>query len=210
MDRLLCLLVFSVLSLFIGGCASTSQPAASVEALDYPTGQTAHAGILSGLVVGVTDGDTIKVLDDQRTQHKIRLAGIDAPEKTQAFGQQSKQHLSSLVFGRRVLVETGKKDRYERTVGKVVIDGRDANLAMVATGMAWHYKKYLKEQPASDKFEYSAAEQNARVARRGLWAGFTNHWSLGNGEEAKSLRHMDTNRASESPPTQWLQSSHSS
>lgn len=127
------------------------------------------SGELVGQVVGVTDGDTITVLDDQRTQHKIRLAGIDAPEKAQAFGQQSKEHLSSLVFGRRVTVEAEKQDRYRRTVGKVVIDGRDANLAMVVAGMAWHYKKYEDEQTPSDRLLYADAEQGARDARLGLW-----------------------------------------
>ena len=130
---------------------------------------TAQAGTLAGLVVGVTDGDTITMLDDQRTQHKIRLAGIDAPEKAQAFGQRSKEHLSSLVFGRRVLIETEKQDRYRRTVGKVVIDGRDANLAMVVAGMAWHYKKYQGEQSPSDRLLYADAEQGAREVGRGLW-----------------------------------------
>ena len=97
-------------------------------------------GTVDGQVVGVTDGDTITVLDGQRTQHKVRLAGIDAPEKAQAFGQRSKEHLSSLVFGRQVKVETEKQDRYGRTVGKVLVEGRDANLAMVVAGLAWHYK----------------------------------------------------------------------
>lgn len=91
-------------------------------------------------------------------------------QKAQAFGQQSKEYLSSLVFGRRVLVETGKKDRYERTVGKVVIDGRDANLAMVVAGMAWHYTKYQGEQPPSDRLLYADAEQLAAKERRVLWS----------------------------------------
>lgn len=129
----------------------------------------AQAGTLVGLVVGVTDGDTITVLDDQRTQHKIRLSGIDAPEKAQAFGQRSKEALSALVFGRRVTVDTEKQDRYRRAVGKVVIDGRDANLAMVLAGMAWHYKKYEGEQSPSDRLLYADAEREAREVRRGLW-----------------------------------------
>lgn len=130
---------------------------------------TVQAGTLEGLVVGVTDGESITLLDDQRTQHKIRLAGIDAPEKAQAFGQQSKEHLSSLALGRQVLVETGKQKRYLRTVGKAIIDGRDANLAQVVAGMAWHYKKYEGEQSAVERFMYSSAENTARTSRRGLW-----------------------------------------
>lgn len=188
-DRLLRLLILAVVSFFIGGCASTSRPAASVEAIDHPPGQAAaHAGTLACLVVGVTDGDTITVLDDQRTQHKIRLAGIDAPEKTQAFGQRSKEHLSSLVFGRRVLVETEKQDRYRRTVGKVVIDGRDANLAMVVAGMAWHYKKYQSEQSEADRLLYSDAERTAIELRRGLWSDPTptapSDWRAGKRKQA--------------------------
>lgn len=128
-----------------------------------------HAGELVGRVVGVTDGDTVTVLDDQLTQHKIRLTGIDAPEKAQAFGQRSKEALSSLVFSRRVTVEFEKQDRYGRTVGKVVVDGLDANLAMVSAGMAWHYKKYQAEQSPADRLSYAEAEQEAREVRRGLW-----------------------------------------
>lgn len=130
----------------------------------------AWAQILTGRVVGVTDGDTITVLDDQRVQHKIRLAGIDAPEKSQAFGQRSKAFLSSLVFSKPVVVETQKTDRYGRTVGKVLVGDRDANLALVVAGLAWHYKKYETEQSASDRMIYASAEQDARVARQGLWA----------------------------------------
>lgn len=127
------------------------------------------AGALVGQVVGVTDGDTITVLDGQHTQHKIRLAGIDAPEKAQAFGQRSKEHLSSLVFGKQVTVEAEKRDRYRRTVGTVMVDGRDANLAMVVAGLAWHYKKYEGEQALSDRLLFAAAEREAREGRRGLW-----------------------------------------
>ena len=129
----------------------------------------ALAGTLAGKVVGIADGDTLTVLDAQRTQHKIRLAGIDAPEKKQAFGNRSKEHLSSLVFGRHVMVEAAKQDRYGRTIGKVIIDGKDANLAMVVAGLAWHYKQYRREQSPTDRLLYAGAEQEARSARRGLW-----------------------------------------
>jgi endonuclease YncB( thermonuclease family) len=80
-------------------------------------------------VVGVSDGDTITVLDDAKVQHKIRLAGIDAPEKGQAFGERSKQRLSDLVFQKRVEVRCHKKDRYKREVPDQPSSGRVANLA---------------------------------------------------------------------------------
>lgn len=112
----------------------------------------AHAETLTGRTVGVSDGDTITVLDLTNTQHKIRLAGIDAPEKSQPFGQRSKESLSELVFGRTVTVETDKVDRYRRKVGKVrTPEGMDANLEQVRRGLAWHYKEYEQEQTEADR-----------------------------------------------------------
>jgi len=93
-----------------------------------------HAQTLHGRVVGVTDGDTVKVLDGSNQEHKIRLAGIDAPERKQPFGQRAKQHLSDLVYGKNVVVEWHKQDRYKRIVGKILIGERDANLEMVRAG----------------------------------------------------------------------------
>ncbi|WP_018078807.1 thermonuclease family protein [Thiobacillus denitrificans] len=130
----------------------------------------AQAETLMGEVVGLADGDTVTVLDAQRVQHKIRLAGIDAPEKGMPWGQKSKESLSDRVFRRIVIVEWQKQDRYGRLVGKIMVDGRDANLAQVADGMAWHYKDYQKEQTLDDRLRYAQAELDARNARRGLWA----------------------------------------
>lgn len=162
-------LLATLFSLLMAGCALSSLPPSSIEVkADSQSSQTSSK-LIAGLVVGVTDGDTITVLDDQRAQHTIRLAGIDAPEKAQAFGLRSKEHLSLLVFGRRVLVETEKQDRYGRTVGKVIINGLDASLAMVVAGMAWHYKKYESDQSITDRTLYSDAELVARRNRQGLW-----------------------------------------
>jgi endonuclease YncB( thermonuclease family) len=130
---------------------------------------TAAAEAYQGRVVGVSDGDTITVLDSSNTQHKVRLSGIDAPEKSQPFGQRSKQSLSDLVFGKAVTVETTKRDRYGREIGKVLTGGLDVNLEQVRRGLAWHYKAYEREQPAEDRTTYSTAEQEARAARIGLW-----------------------------------------
>ena len=133
-------------------------------------GLTCHAGTIDGRVVSVADGDTITVLDNDKVQHKIRLGGIDAPEKSQAYGNRSKESLSDLVFSKAVTVETEKKDRYGRDVGKVLVSGVDANLLQVQRGFAWHYKAYQREQSANDRKLYDLAESEARAARRGLWA----------------------------------------
>ena len=121
-------------------------------------------------VYGVSDGDTVKVRCSQGKQVTIRLSGIDAPEKKQPFGQRSKQNLSALVFSKLVTVETKKLDRYGREIGKILVDGVDANLMQVQRGFAWHYKAYEREQPAIDRKVYADAENEARAARRGLWA----------------------------------------
>ena len=125
-----------------------------------------------GRVVRVADGDTITVLASGGTRsvasaapvpHKIRLQGIDAPEKKQAFGNASRKFLSGLVANREVRVTYAKRDRYGRILGTVFVDGRDINLEMLKAGMAWHYKKY-DTNPT-----YAKAESEARTARRGLW-----------------------------------------
>lgn len=136
---------------------------------------------LEGRVVGVADGDTVTVLDARRVQHRIRLAGIDAPEKGQPFGQRSKQNLSALVFGRPVRIEWHKQDRYGRKVGKVWIAAPDclnqscpktvdANLAQLAVGLAWWHRDYASEQPAADRGRYEFAEADSRKRQVGLWA----------------------------------------
>lgn len=128
-----------------------------------------QADVLHGRVVSVADGDTLTILDASNQQFKIRLKGIDAPEKRQPFGQVSKQHLASMVFGKPVAVEWFKRDRYQRTLGKVLLDGRDVNQEQIKSGMAWHYKKYAKEQPLEDRQSYSDAETEARQRMIGLW-----------------------------------------
>ena len=114
-------------------------------------------------VVKVTDGDTITVLLD-KTEHTIRLEGIDAPEKKQAFGTKARQALADKIFGETVRVEWNKRDRYKRIIGRVYLDKQDISLEMVKEGLAWHYTKYSKEAALAD------AEKEARKAGRGLWA----------------------------------------
>lgn len=124
----------------------------------------AHAyADFTGKVVAVTDGDTIKVLDSTNTQYKVRLTGIDAPERGQPFGNKSREFLASMVAGKEVRVEPDKKDRYGRTLGKVWVRPADcpscgktldANLAQVTAGMAWWYRYYAKAQSPEDKGRY--------------------------------------------------------
>ena len=119
---------------------------------------------IKGRVVAIADGDTITVLDANQVQRKIRLEGIDAPEKKQAFGTRSRQTLGDLVAGKDVTVQWNKKDRYGRIIGHVYLGDRDIDMEMVQAGMAWHYRQYSKSA------ELAAAEAEARKDRLGLWA----------------------------------------
>jgi len=131
--------------------------------------QVAHAEVI-GRVVAVADGDTLTILDPvKKVQHRIRLAGIDAPEKRQPFGHRSKENLSKWVFGRDALIEGNKIDRYGRLVGKVIVDGHDAGLEQVRAGLAWWYRAYAKEQTPKDQENYEHAEKLAREEKLGLW-----------------------------------------
>lgn len=128
------------------------------------------ADVLFGRVVGVSDGDTITVLGESKTKFVIRLMGIDAPEKAQAFGQESKQSLTELIYDRDVEVTWFKRDRYGRTVGLVRVNGVDVCLEQIKSGFAWHYKQYEREQTTEDRVSYAEAERVARSARLGLWS----------------------------------------
>ncbi|WP_024302400.1 thermonuclease family protein [Pseudogulbenkiania sp. MAI-1] len=131
-----------------------------------------EGGDISGIVVGVADGDTITVLDAAQQQHKIRFAFIDAPEKAQPYGQRAKQSLSERVYRQSVKVDVIEKDRYGRVVGRVWQGATDVNLAQLKDGYAWHYRFYAsKSQSAGDFSSYEAAEQRAREQQLGLWAG---------------------------------------
>ena len=132
---------------------------------------TLCAATLVGRVVAVSDGDTITVLDADAKQHRVRLEGIDAPERGQAFHDRSRQNLAAMVQGRPVSVEWTKRDRYGRVVGRVFADGHDVNLLQIEMGYAWHFKPYAKEQEAQAREAYAAAEEEARAVARGLWSG---------------------------------------
>ncbi len=132
-------------------------------------------------VVGVTDGDTITVLDANNVQHRIRLAGVDAPEKGQPFAERSKQSLRRMVMGRNARIEWDEQDRYGRLVGKVWVTPAgincaqepcprtlDAGRAQLTVGLAWHYLG--RHQGEEDSLAYEFDEVEARARRVGLWS----------------------------------------
>lgn len=125
---------------------------------------------LDGMIVGVADGDTVTLLDAGKTQHRIRLDGIDAPERTQAYGQRARQSLAQLAHGRTAHADCPKIDRYGRVVCRVTIDGVDVGLEQIRRGFAWHYVKYAHEQRAVDRANYARAESDARSTHTGLWS----------------------------------------
>lgn len=134
------------------------------------TAYSTVAAELTGRVTGIADGDTLNVfIECAKFEMPIRLAGIDAPEKGMAFGNVSKRSLSEMAFGKVVIIEWDKKDKYGRLVGKVSVDGLDVNLEQVKKGLAWHFKEYQDEQTQADRDSYAKAENDARAAKAGLW-----------------------------------------
>lgn len=121
------------------------------------------ADIYEGRVVSVLDGDTLIALLKTNEQIRIRLAEIDAPEKSQPFGQVSKQSLSDICFGKHAIVQKVDIDRYGRTVGKVSCDNINANKEQVQRGLAWAYVKYVHDKSILD------LETIARNKNQGLW-----------------------------------------
>ena len=114
--------------------------------------------------MSVKDGDTIEVLHNRKAE-RIRLTGIDCPEKNQTFGQRAKQATSALSFGQNVTIQKTGKDRYGRTLGTVVLpNDRNLNYELVKDGWCWCYQKYA---PSNTVLE--GLESEARKARKGLW-----------------------------------------
>lgn len=130
--------------------------------------QTAAAESFVGRVVGVADGDTVTVLVSGNQQKKVRLAGIDAPEKAQDFGQASKRSLSDLIYNQAVMVDEEGVDQYGRSIGWIYKGDMLVNLTQIERGMAWVYRRYvdIREQPG---VELDRAEAVAKRAREGLW-----------------------------------------
>ena len=128
-------------------------------------------------IVRIIDGDTIDVLDGNNKKLRIRLLGIDTPESEQPFGHESSTHLKKILNGKSVIIiSKPNKNKpytlgyYKRVIGKVIFNGRDINLEMIEKGMAWHFKKYKKNQPIEDRYSYNKSENEARKKNIGLWS----------------------------------------
>jgi endonuclease YncB( thermonuclease family) len=115
-------------------------------------------------VIRVLDGDTIEVLHDKKPE-RIRLYGIDCPEKGQAFGQKAKQATSSLLFGKEVRIESHGRDKHRRTLGTVFDGDLNVNQELVKEGWCWWFRKFVPKDQTLKQFE-----QEAKEARKGLWA----------------------------------------
>jgi endonuclease YncB( thermonuclease family) len=127
--------------------------------------QSTTVSAWTGKVVRISDGDTIKVLRG-RKQVKIRLHGIDTPEKRQTFGNKAKKFTSKMVAGKTVDVHKTDTDRYGRTVAIITVDGKNLNESLVASGFAWVYRKYCKQSYCE---EWLQLEAKARENKLGLW-----------------------------------------
>jgi micrococcal nuclease len=169
---LVSLLVLLAFFFYYNGCTPDVEERTEQPAQPLPRAKKAkekkplrHLTVFEGKVTGIKDGDTFEVLYDGRPE-KVRLAEIDCPEKSQAFGKNARQYASDLCFGKTVtVVSTGKRDRYGRVVGTITTgDGTNVNEELVKAGFAWHYKQYSKNEQLSD------LEQEARIKRLGLWA----------------------------------------
>ncbi|MDI3321225.1 thermonuclease family protein [Pinibacter soli] len=123
------------------------------------------AQTLKGKVVKVSDGDTITILDSLHLQIKIRLYGIDCPEKKQDYGTVAKKFTADKCFSKLIIVESKGKDKYGRTLGIVILPDRSQlNLLLLESGLAWHYKAFDKSK------RYADAEVKAKKQKQGLWA----------------------------------------
>lgn len=120
---------------------------------------------LTGRVVRIIDGDTVVVLTKSERTVRVRLAGIDAPEKGQPFGQRARQYLTSRVAGRVVEVAGDSRDRYDRILGTLWADSRDINAELVCGGLAWAYRVRNVAQNTA----YLKCEKAAREEKKGLW-----------------------------------------
>ena len=124
-----------------------------------------------GTVSAISDGDTIIVSDDKNVRHKIRLRGIDAPEKTQEFGDQATRNLAKMIFRQTVRIETCERDRIapDREISLVLFGNISVNKRQVEAGLAHYYQDYSQNLASGEKSALATSENQAKAQQRGLW-----------------------------------------
>ncbi len=130
----------------------------------------ANADELTGRVIDIASGDSISIVDLSGVEYKVRLSGIDAPEKQQPFGPESRKSLADLVYGKEVTVTWIKRDYHKRVVGKVMLNKVDINLEQVKRGMAWVFKHFVDDPYSQDQADYADAQEVAESRHLGLWS----------------------------------------
>lgn len=145
-------------------------------ALGMLLGGSVAADSFEGRAVRVLDGDTLVVVvadaGGGKREEKVRLVGVDCPERGQAWGSRARQALADLTFGQVVRIDWEARDRYGRVLGKVAVGETtpDVGLALIADGHCWWFSRYRADQAARDRREYSEAQTQARREGRGLWS----------------------------------------
>ncbi|STQ89217.1 thermonuclease family protein [Iodobacter fluviatilis] len=126
--------------------------------------------LISGMVIKVSDGDSLLMRDDQNQEHQLRLAFIDAPEYSQPFGSEARRNLDRLIYRQRVQAQVVDTDRYQRSVVVLHLGNADINSEQIKAGFAWHYQHFARGKQSTADYEYyQRLEQQARQARIGLW-----------------------------------------
>lgn len=171
------MLVPLLAALLCVGCPGKTSPDARTNDPGYvsPTGTPVRRNrrlpdAVEGVVEHVSDGDTFIIRDDGGSKFTVRMQGIDAPEKGQAFGDRAKSILTGLILKKRVRVIPTKTDQYRRLVGSVELDGRDVCLELLERGAVWHFARFDSELPEGLGERYEEAEKRARSKRAGIWA----------------------------------------
>ena len=126
--------------------------------------QALSAKTITGKVTRVLDGDTINIVDENNTEYRVRFQAVDAPEHYQDFGDASRKHLHSLIYGKTIQVKVDKIDHHDRVVGRIWLGKRDIEQEMLEAGLVWHYVKFNKEAKLAE------AQKKAQEAKLGIWS----------------------------------------
>ncbi len=144
-------------------------PAAAANAVPPSAASRPATVAIRGRVVRVHDGDSLLLRIEGEGVHGVRIAGIDAPEKGQPYADVSRRALLAQLDDREIRVEVVKTDFFGRLVGRVFVEGRDAGLAQLRAGLAWHFRRYDADLAPAQRRRYAEAERQARLRRLGLW-----------------------------------------